>query len=103
MVQAASFETFVTHLSKETANEILVMALAKGWWDTTHTIHIAGREMTLTAYDFHRLISLRSYSPFVELRHASWRDLAMELLGHSYQIRSFDTMFLPGSLSSILR
>ena len=49
------------------------------------------------------LIVLRSYSPSVELRHASWRDLDMELLGCSYQIRSFDTMFLPGSLSSILR
>jgi len=62
LIRAASFEAYVTHLLENTTSKILVQALAKRWWDTTHTILIAGREMSLTPYNFHRLTSLRNGS-----------------------------------------
>jgi hypothetical protein len=33
--------------------------LVERWWDTTHTCHIAGMEMTITPYDIYRLTGLR--------------------------------------------
>lgn len=61
-IRAAGFEAYVTHLLENTTSKILVQAFAKRWWDTTHTILIIGREMSLTPYNFHRLTSLRNGS-----------------------------------------
>ena len=54
---------------------ILVQSLAEKWWDTTHTFHIADREMTETPHDFHRMTSLRSDGMLINLgvrRACNW-------------------------------
>ena len=33
---------------ERSASAILVQTLAERWWDTTHTFHIADREITIT-------------------------------------------------------
>uniref|UniRef100_A0A2N9FI42 Aminotransferase-like plant mobile domain-containing protein n=1 Tax=Fagus sylvatica TaxID=28930 RepID=A0A2N9FI42_FAGSY len=43
----------------ETAKKTFLCALAERWWDTTHTFHIVGVEMTITPYDVYRLTSFR--------------------------------------------
>jgi hypothetical protein len=43
----------------ETAKKSLLCVLAERWWDTIHTFHIDGVEMTITPYDVYRLIGLR--------------------------------------------
>ena len=53
------------------ANAILVQTLAKRWWDTTHTIHIADREITVTPYDFHHMTSLRCNGALINLEGES--------------------------------
>jgi hypothetical protein len=57
----AGFKRFVELQPTESAKTILLYTLAERWWDTTHTLHIAGVEMTVTSYDIHRMTSLRVY------------------------------------------
>jgi hypothetical protein len=59
LVEMAGFKRFVELQPTESAKTILLYALAKRLWDTTHTLHIAGVEMTVTSYDIHRMIGLR--------------------------------------------
>ena len=41
--------------------------LTERWWDTTHTFHIAEREMTMTPRDFHLTTSLRYDGAIINL------------------------------------
>jgi len=50
---------------------LLVQALDERWWDTTHTFHIAGREMTVTPHEFHRMTGLRFDGPIINLESDS--------------------------------
>ena len=58
-LEAAGFKHFVETQPTETAKKSLLCALVEWWWDTTHTFHIAGVEMTITPYDMYRLTGLR--------------------------------------------
>ena len=63
------------------------------WWDTTHTFHIAKREMTVIPYDFHRMTSLRFEGDIISLDGASGIQLGLNMLGRKYStktIRYFD-------------
>jgi hypothetical protein len=57
--EAAGFKHFVETQPTKTAKKSLLCALVERWWDTTHTFHIAGVEMTITPYDMYRLTGLR--------------------------------------------
>ena len=58
-VEAAGFKYFLETQPIETAKKSHLCALAERWWDTTHTFHIVGVEITITPYDVHRLTGLR--------------------------------------------
>ncbi len=58
-VEAVGFKHFVETQPTETAKKSLLCVLAERWWDTIHTFHIDGVEMTITPYDVYRLIGLR--------------------------------------------
>ena len=47
-IRAADFEPIIQLLMERSASAILVQTLAERWWDTTHTFHIADREITIT-------------------------------------------------------
>ena len=83
LVNAAGFELFMHLLPDGAANDILVQALTERWWDTTHTFHIVGKELIVT-YDFHRMTSLRSDGPIINLESESGIQLGTYLLGHTY-------------------
>ena len=55
---AASFKPVICLMLERSTSASLAQTLAKRWWNTTHTFHIANREMTITPYDFHRMIGL---------------------------------------------
>lgn len=59
----------------------MVLALVERWWDTTHTFHIASREMTLTLHDTYRLTGL--YYRGTSMKFRGLPDEA--LLGHTFQ------------------
>uniref|UniRef100_A0A2N9J9C1 Aminotransferase-like plant mobile domain-containing protein n=1 Tax=Fagus sylvatica TaxID=28930 RepID=A0A2N9J9C1_FAGSY len=59
LVKLADFKKFIELQPTEFAKKIFLYALAKRWWDTTHTLHIAGVGMTVIPYDIHRLTDLR--------------------------------------------
>ena len=100
LVRVAGFEDFVTNLSEASSFGILVQALTQGWWDIAHTSHIAGREMTLTPYDFHRLTGLKSYSPVVHLGDAFGGDLVVELLGCAHPNETIQNYLLTRDFTS---
>jgi len=53
LVNTVGFRPLLCLLLKGAASGILVQALVERWWDTTHTFHIVGREITMTPHDFH--------------------------------------------------
>ena len=59
LVRAMGFEPILCLLLESHASTILVQSLAERWWETTHTFHIADREMTVTPHDFHQMTNLR--------------------------------------------
>ena len=65
---------------------MLVQSLAKRWWVTTHTFHIADWEMTMTLYGFHRMTSLRCDGMLINPWGASSVQLGIELLRRRYSI-----------------
>ena len=85
LVEMAGFKRFVELQPTESAKTILLYALAERWWDTTHTLHITGVEMTVTSYDIHRMTSLRVYgltltfSAFRACFWANWEYLRLDL------------------------
>ena len=45
-------------MPERSASAVLMQTLAERWWDTTHTFHIADKEMIITPHDFHRMTGL---------------------------------------------
>ncbi|KAK9991437.1 hypothetical protein SO802_026422 [Lithocarpus litseifolius] len=93
LVYAVGIGPFIRLLLEGVASDILVQALTKRWWDTTHTFHIVEREITVTLHDFHRMTGLRSYGPIINLEAELGIQLGIDLLGRAYpneRIRYFD-------------
>ncbi|KAK9996768.1 hypothetical protein SO802_021454 [Lithocarpus litseifolius] len=80
-ILVAGFELVIRLMPKRSANIVLVQTLAERWWDTTHTFHIAGLEMTITSHDFHRMIGLRFDGVSISLEDESGVRLRIDLLG----------------------
>ena len=57
-IRAAGFELVIHLMPERSASAVLMQTLAERWWDTTHTFHIADKEMTITPHDFHRMTGL---------------------------------------------
>ena len=87
-IHATGIEPIIHLLLKTFASAILVQTLAKRWWDTTHTIHIADREMTMTPHDFHHMTSLRCNGALINLEGESGTQLGIDLLGRRYTIKT---------------
>ena len=68
LVRAASFEPILRLLLKSRASTILVQSLAERWWETTHTFHIANREIMVTPHDFHRMTDLQCDGSIINLK-----------------------------------
>ena len=83
LVIDAGFGKLATDTITRRPGPTLVLALAERWWDTTHTFHIAGREYTMTPYDFYRLTGLRMRGRrfSFELTEADRKALTLRLLG----------------------
>ena len=58
-----------------------MLALVERWWETTHTLHIASREMTLTLHETYHLTGLYYRGPSMKFRGLP--DEA--LLGHTFR------------------
>ena len=58
-IHVAGFETIICLLLERFDSAILVQTLVERWWNTTHTFHIANREMIVIPHDFHCMTSLR--------------------------------------------
>ena len=52
-------QTICGVIPTEIVRKVLLCTLVERWWDTTHTLHIAGVKMMITPYDIYRLIGLR--------------------------------------------
>ena len=92
-IHVTSFDPIIHLLLEWSASAFLAQCLAKRWWDTTHTFHIAEREMIVTPWDFHHMTSLRCDGNTINLEGESGIMLAINLLGRSYSsnmIRYFD-------------
>jgi len=53
LVEVADFGPLMRLLQESSANNVLLQALAKRWWDISHTLHITKWEMIVTPHDFH--------------------------------------------------
>ena len=84
LVSVAGFKPVMCLLSESFVSSILGQALAKRWWDTTHTFHITRTEMTVTPHDFHQKTSLRSNGVIINLKSESGIQLGIDLLGCRY-------------------
>ena len=84
-VEVVGFIHFVETQPTETAKKSLLCVLVERWWDTIHTFHIAGVEMTITPYNVYRLISLRvdgivpTFSAFPVGVRPNWEYLGVSL------------------------
>ena len=81
---AVGFEPVIHLMPERSASAVLGSTLAKRWWDITHTFHIAGREMTITPYDFHHMTGLRFDGVLISLEDESGIQLGIDLLGRRY-------------------
>ena len=66
-IRATSFELIFHLLLERSTSAILVQSLVERWWDTTHTFHIANREMTVTPHDFHYMTGFRCDRALINL------------------------------------
>lgn len=67
--------------------------MSKRLWDTTHTFHIADRELIVNPHNFHRITSLRFDGAIINLEGESSTCLTKDLLGRRCPfetIRYFD-------------
>ena len=83
-IQATGFEPIICLMPKRSASAVLAQTLAERWWDTTHTFHIAGREMTITPHEFHCMIGLRFDGVLISLEDESGIRLGADLLRRQY-------------------
>ena len=58
--------------------------MVERWWDTTHSFHIADKEMIVTPHDFHHMTGLRSDGAFINLEGELGTQLGIYLLGRRY-------------------
>ena len=89
----AGFKPILSLLLEKSASATLVKCLIKRWWDTTHTFHIAEREMTMTPYDFHYMTGLSFEGAIINLDSVLGIQLGLDMLGRKYPtktIRYFD-------------
>ena len=61
-----------------------MQTMAKRWWDTIHTFHIASQEMTITPHNFHHMIGLWFDRVLISLEDESGIQLGADLLGRRY-------------------
>ena len=101
-VWEVGFEPIISLLPEKFANATLVQCLIKRWWYTTHTFHIADREITVTPYNFYHMTDLGFEGAIICLDGVSGVLLSIDMLGRKYStktIRCFDLvsdyMFLP--------
>ena len=101
-IQEPGFEPIIGLLSEKSANATLVQCLIERWWDTTHTFHIAKREITVTPYNFYLMTSLSFEGNIINLDGVSGIQMGLNMLGRKYStetIHYFDLvsnyMFLP--------
>ena len=85
-IHVAGFKPIICLLLERSASPILVQSLAKRWWDTTHTFHIADREMIVTPCDFHHMIGLRCDGAIINLEGESGTQLGIDLLERRYSM-----------------
>ena len=70
-IQMAGFKPIIVLLSEKSASATLVQCLIERWWDTTHTFHIAEREMMVAPYDFYCMIGLSFEGAIISLDSVS--------------------------------
>ena len=83
-VHAAGFKPIIHLMPERSTSVVLVQTLAEKWWDTTHTFHISGREMTITPHDFHYMTCLWFKGVPISLEDESGVRLGVNLLGRRY-------------------
>ena len=101
-IQEASFKPTLSLLPEKSASATLVQCLIERWWDTTHTFHIAEREMMVTPYDFHRMTGFSFEGAIINLDGVSSIQLGLDMLGRKYPTETIcyfdlvsDFMLLP--------
>uniref|UniRef100_A0A2N9GUC3 Aminotransferase-like plant mobile domain-containing protein n=1 Tax=Fagus sylvatica TaxID=28930 RepID=A0A2N9GUC3_FAGSY len=105
-VEAAGFKYFVETQLSEMA-QILHCALVERWWDTTHTFHIAGVEMTITPCDVYRLTGLRvdgitpTLSAFPARVRLDWEYLGISLGATSAELPTLMCAFAEAPQSTV--
>ena len=87
-IRVEDYEPIIRLLPERSTNAILVQSLAKRWWDTTHTFHIADREMTMTPHDFHRMTGLRCDKALISLKGELSTQLGIDLLRRRYTTKT---------------
>ena len=85
-IRATGFEPILYLMLEGSASAFLALTLAERWWDTTHTFHIADREMTITPYNFQRMIGLWFDGVSISLEDESGTQLGAELLRRRYML-----------------
>ena len=60
--------------------------MAERWWNTTHTFHIADREVNITPHGFHRMTDLRCDRTLINLEGELGTQLGIDLLRMRYTI-----------------
>ena len=83
-----SFKPIIGLISEKSARTTLVQCLIECWWDTTHTVHIAKQEMTMTPYDFYRMTSLRFEKAIINLDGVLGIKLCLDMLGRKYSTKT---------------
>ncbi|KAL0016109.1 hypothetical protein SO802_003178 [Lithocarpus litseifolius] len=103
MVKSESgFEPIVGLLLERFASATFMQCLIERWWDTTHTLHIARREITVTLYNFYRMTDLSFEGAIINLDGVSGIQLGLGMLGRKYSTETIcyfdfmsDYMLLP--------
>ena len=70
-IREAGFEPIIDILLEKSASATLVQRFIERWWDTTHTFHIAEREMMVAPYDFYCMIGLSFEGAIISLDSVS--------------------------------
>ena len=83
-IRVTSFKPIIYLLSERSTSAILVQSLVERWWDTTHTFHIANREMIVTPHDFHYMTSVRCDGALINLEGELGIQLGIDFLGRRY-------------------
>ena len=83
-----NFEPIISLLSERSTSATLVQCLTERWWDTTHTFHIAEREMTVTPYNFYCMTGLNFEGAIINLDGLSNIQLGLDMLGRKYSTKT---------------